>query len=164
MNRARAVSALALGALLAAGCADEPVAPPAAGEPVILGWSGDLDAEIKAVAHVSLRRDGGALHVELGFAQLETKQLFDASVSFTADGRVVSLPETGSELFTATFSAAPSPPGPCGAEPVALALSLHRRAPNHRFGGSLAAYCGAEARGVPVRIFRLSGSLAPVTP
>jgi hypothetical protein len=82
-------------------------------------------------------------------------------VPLAARGRRERFPETGTELFTATFTAAPSPSGACGADPVTLALSLHHRPPNRRFGGSLAAYCGTKAAGVPARIFRLAGDLEP---
>ena len=149
---------------LAAGCGDESVPAPVPPVSETNSWRGSLSLEMRGSADVTLAaKPDGAVDVALALRDVDTRGLFDAATSLVASGRCEPFPETQSELFTATFPLAPSPSpeSKCGAQPVVLALALHRRAPNARFGGSLTAYCGERAAGVPAFIFRLSGTLAP---
>jgi hypothetical protein len=76
-----------------------------------------------------------------------------------AAGRRERFPEAASELYVATFAGVAASACPSGR--ATLALALHRRPPDARFAGGLTAYCGAEAKGAPARVFRLSGTLSP---
>jgi len=159
--RPRAFAAAAL-SLCVVGCGDDPVPAAALGASEVHDYEGELAVDIRASASIELHLgDAGALDVRIALAGLETKALFDPSAALSAKGRRQLFPEAGSELFTAAFALPASPSGACGAEPVTLALALLRREPNHRFGGSLTAYCGDKAAGVPARILRLSGDLEP---
>ena len=146
-------------ALTLVACGDEAVPAPTAAQEV-RAYRGSLAVDIRGSAQVGLDL-GAGLDVTLALADVDTKGAFDAAAPLAAHGRRDRFPETGSELFSAVFPVAASPGGPCGDQPVTLALSLHQRPPNHRFGGSLTAYCGTKAAGVPVRILRLSGELDP---
>ena len=150
-------------ALLAvAGCSDDAVAVPAPAEGP-RSYRGTLSADVRGSAEVTLAsRSQEVVDIRIGMRDVDTRGLFDAATALEGAGRREPFPETESELYTAIFSLEPStaPEGRCAGEPVTLALALHRRSPNDRFGGSLAAYCGSRAQGVPTWIFRLSGSLA----
>ncbi|MEZ4442824.1 MAG: hypothetical protein R3B72_27255 [Polyangiaceae bacterium] len=83
----------------------------------------------------------------------------------TVEGRVAPLPEANATLYTAKLDVPAQSGGPCGDEPISVALSLHRQG-LHRQGqnttviGGLSAYCGAGRwHGVPVRVLRLAGEL-----
>ena len=76
-------------------------------------------------------------------------------------GRVESFPEADLVLYTAKLSLEPTAGGPCGSEPVSLALSLYRRGNAERVGGALTPYCGRDVwHGVPARApLRITGKL-----
>jgi len=83
-----------------------------------------------------------------------------AESALSGSGRIESITEAGATLYTARLSAPAQPAGPCGAQPVSLALSLHRQGANATVHGGLTAYCGAEQwHGVPPRVLRLAGEL-----
>jgi hypothetical protein len=154
---------LAAGAvLLLGGCDDAAVPVPgatgASGEPS--AWEGELSAELRGFADVSL--DGSsddAVTVRVAVREVATDGLFDAAQPLVATGRRERFPEAASELYVATFPGVAASACPGGH--ATLALALHRRPPDARFGGGLSAYCGAAASGTPARVFRLSGTLAP---
>ena len=151
-----------LGLLTLAACGDDTVPAPA--RPAVTSYQGALSLELRGTADVTLTQTGSdTIDVGLAMRDVNTRGLFDAATPLAGPGRREAFPETESELYTALFALAPSSAAesPCGAAPVTLALSLHRRAPNLRVGGSLSAYCGEQARGVPAWIFRLSGTLTP---
>jgi hypothetical protein len=86
--------------------------------------------------------------------------LVPENTPLTADGYIEAMPETGDTLYTAKLSAPANPDGPCGDEPVSLALSLHRQGSNPAVLGGMSAYCGADTwYGVPARVLRLAGPL-----
>jgi hypothetical protein len=120
--------------------------------------SATLDLEIRDRAEVVLETTGERLRAKLtltsGFGVAPAGELV------SGDGFVEAFPEADATLYTARFSLPPAA-GPCGAEPVSLALSLHRSGKNTRVAGSLTAYCGADRwHGVPARTpLRLSGTL-----
>jgi hypothetical protein len=156
MRRVVALSMLAL-----AACGDEAV--PAPTPPAVTSYQGTLSLEVRGTADVTLLHTGpDTIDVSLALRDVNTRGIFDSATVLSGPGRREPFPETQSELFTSTFALAPSTAAdpPCGAAPVTLALALHRRAPNLRVGGSLSAYCGDQARGVPAWIFRLSGTLS----
>ena len=152
---------VALSAALVA-CDDAAVPVPAAGGAPGDGsaWQGELSAELRGFADVSLAAAGDeSVAVQLTLREVATDGLLDPARPLVATGRRERFPEAGSELWVATFADVTASACPGGT--ATLALSLHRRPPDARFGGGLTAYCGAEARGVPARVFRLSGTLSP---
>jgi hypothetical protein len=125
-------------------------------EPMTL--AGTLDLEIRDQLEVVLvvrgQTLGATIEPSSGFGLLEPGQ------PLSGNGRVEPFPEADSTLYTARFSAPARAGGPCGAEPVALALSLHRSGSGDVVAGSLTGYCGAQSYGTPARApLRLSGSL-----
>lgn len=149
------VRALALGlaAFAATGCYIDDPLPPVPKPKVI---EGDLAVDIRSQAHLVLSITGDELaatvHLDKGFGV--------ASASLEGKGAVERFPEAALVLYTARFEAPADPTGPCGDQPVSLALSIQRRGKNTHVGGSLAAYCGAAVgHGVPARMLRLSGDL-----
>jgi hypothetical protein len=87
--------------------------------------------------------------------------LFAPATAIAGEGRLERFPEAGAIFYTAKLSAPPSPGGPCGDEPVSLALSLQRQGESPRVTGGLTAYCGAGRwYGVPKRVLRITGSLS----
>lgn len=117
-----------------------------------------LDVDIRETAEARLERDGDSLRVRLtlsrGFG------VADDGAVLTGAGTVERFPEADVTLFAAQLSSAPVASGPCGAEPVSLALALHRRGSARRVAGSLTPYCGSGVwSGVPARNpLRLSSS------
>jgi hypothetical protein len=129
----------------------------------LVGWSGTLDVDIRDAADVQLFDQGGdVLAVTLRFKS-NGYQPLDPTTSFAASGRIEHLPEAATDLYVAKFSSPAIPSGPCGSQPMSLALSLARRANNPRVGGGLSIYCGPNQwSGVPVRILRLTGKLPAI--
>jgi hypothetical protein len=81
--------------------------------------------------------------------------LIAAGVTMSASGSVLRFPEAFHEIHTLTFQSPPIAGGPCGAQPIQLAMSLSgQQGVAERFGG-IAAYCGATITGTPARILRL---------
>jgi hypothetical protein len=110
----------------------------------------ELDVDIREHASVRLERQDDALDVRVtlsrGFGVAED------GVLLVGRGRVEKFPEAEVTLFTAKLDGAPVAGGPCGAEPVSLALALHRRGAAPRVSGSLTPYCGKGVwAGVPAR-------------
>jgi hypothetical protein len=86
--------------------------------------------------------------------------LMPEGTPLTADGFSEPIPETGDTLYTAKIAAPATPGGPCGDQPVSLALSLHRQGQNATVLGGISAYCGADTwYGVPARVLRIAGPL-----
>jgi len=145
----------AMAALTLAGCfTDDPL--PAVARPQVL--RGELACDIRETAKVVVTLSGPDAEVAVTL----TKGYGVAPVGSTlvAEGHVEAFPEAGMELFTTRFDAPADAGGPCGAQPVSLALSLHRRGKDAHVGGSLTAYCGKGVwHGVPARLLRLSGDL-----
>ncbi len=132
---------------LSAGCGEESA-------PAAQAMTGQLDLEIRDSAKLTIEPSGGvSLEVSAGYGLLE------ANTKLVAPGRIERLAESSATLYTARFSV-PAQNGLCKAEPISLALSLHRQGDNARVLGGLSAYCGADTWfGAPVRVLRLSGSL-----
>lgn len=149
--------ALASTTLLCACGNDETVTP----VPQAKTYEGTLDVDIRGHAAVTITvPPSGAPEIQLTVDSVNAAGLVDASTALKASGRVDAFPENDSVLYTAKFSQPALSGGPCGDQPVSLALSLHRRGTVTRVGGSLTAYCGKEHFfGVPAKILRLSGDL-----
>jgi hypothetical protein len=125
-------------------------------EPVTL--SGSLDLEIRDRLDVTLTVRGETLAATL--TPSSDFGVVAAGEPLSGDGRVEAFPEAEATLYTARFSAPARAGGPCGSQPVALALSLHRSGSGEMVAGSLTPYCGAQALGTPARTpLRLSGLL-----
>jgi hypothetical protein len=141
-----------------AGCGDDPVVSPPTGPSGI--YAGTLAVDIRGKAVVRIEPRGGErIQVTLRFEDVNTLGLFDPATMVDIEGRREVFPETGAELFTAKIMLPAHPSGPCGGEPVAAALSLHRARGNVRFAGALTAYCGDRFFGVPAGMLRLTGDL-----
>jgi hypothetical protein len=126
-------------------------------DPVTL--NGTLDLEIRDTLEVGLVVRGERLTATI--LASSPFGVLPAGEKLGGEGRVEAFPEADATLYTARFSAPARAGGPCGAEPVALALSLHRGGAGAFVAGSLTAYCGAQSHGTPARTpLRLSGSLA----
>lgn len=148
--------AAALSATVSLSCVDESLAP------VDSVLRGTLTLEVRDSASIELvvPNDGSATSVKITLDQ--GFGVAPAGVELSGTGRAASFPEAHSTLYTARLSAPAQPAGPCGAEPISLALSLHRQGESSLVVGGLSAYCGAEAwHGNPRRVLRLSGELTP---
>ena len=141
-----------------AGCGDDPVVSPPTGPSGI--YAGTLAVDIRGKAVIRIEpRAAQRTQITLRFEDVNTLGLFDPATTVDIEGRRELFPETGAELFTAKIVLPAYPSGPCGGEPVAAALSLHRARGNLRFAGSLTAYCGDRFFGVPAGMLRLAGDL-----
>lgn len=138
--------------LLGAACSKSSDAP---ANPVDDSIKGTLEAEIRLTVDVTITKAGDVTLV-LGEGDFG---VLDANTRLSAKGAIEALPEADVTMYTAVFSAPKRSKGPCGEQPMTLALSLLRRGGNARVGGGLTAYCGASATGVPARLLRLSGDL-----
>jgi hypothetical protein len=148
---------LALLLLLGAGCGDDEVVPKRlqANLALELRDGATLTFELRPddTLHVQLRTRGGGYGLLAPDAVLE------------GEGRIERFPETEGVLYTARFDGPPQG-GPCGAEPVSLAFSLHQQQPEvvtvATVIGGIACYCGGGVwHGTPARILRLDGAIAP---
>ncbi len=151
MKRSRHALAIAL---LLAACGDgEP------DQPQGTTLSATLDVDIRNRAELSLTVKGDVLtariNLDKGFAVLPAGQ------TLSGPGRVERFPEADALLYTAVFEAPAQSGGPCGDEPVSLALALHRTGEQAYVAGSLTPYCGkATLSGAFARNpLRLSGKL-----
>lgn len=160
----RAVSLVAL--LAAASCAEER-RPAASTSPpgVVATTSGTLSLELRDSLELTLERleDGTSrarVRLARGFG------VAPEGTELSGEARVVQLRESEGTLHTARFALAPVEGGPCGSQPVSLALALHRRGENAFVAGSLTAYCGPDRwHGRPARTpLRLTGELPSLAP
>ncbi|MFT3770566.1 MAG: hypothetical protein QM820_34500 [Minicystis sp.] len=145
----------ALAALALVGCyADDPLPPPP--EKTVI--TGDLDVDIREKAHVELTTVGTDVTVSVSLTK--GYGIAPAASEIKGTARVEAFPEADLTLYTARLDAPADPSGPCGMNPVSLALSLHRRGKDAHVGGSLTAYCGAGvSHGTPARLLRLAGDM-----
>lgn len=144
-------------AALAIACAndDETKTKP---EPEPITLSGSLDLELRDKLEITLIMRGETLSATV--TPSKDFGVFAAGTPLSGDGRVESFPEAESTLYTARFAAPGRAGGPCGAQALTLALSLHRAGTGAMVAGSLTAYCGAQSHGIPARTpLRLSGLL-----
>jgi len=154
-RRAVAVAALAALSVLPvlSGCGNEEGPAPVSGP-----LQGELSVDIRESASVTLTENGPAIEVALKLSK--GYGVATAGAEIKGSGRAEPLPEAGVTLYTARVDGAPEPSGPCGAEPISLALSLHRRGDAPRVSGALTAYCGKDVwHGKPARLLRLAGDL-----
>jgi len=155
MTKAAALLATPLAALLATGCHDFDHGPTGGGP-----LSGSLALEIRDTADIEIvpGSDGVTMTVTLSLSS--GFGVAPEAEPLSGQGRIEPLPEAGATLYTAKLAGPAQSDGPCGAEPVSLALSLHRQGANAPVHGGLSAYCGADQYyGVPVRVLRLAGEL-----
>lgn len=143
--------------LVAVACQSQ---PEVSSRPAAKTTSGTLDLDILDSATVSLAiRSDDTLDAKLslgkGFGVAPEGQ------ELAGTGRVERFAETDLLLYTARFDVPAQAAGPCGSQPVSLALSLHRRGDNAHVSGSVTPYCGAATwYGTPARSpLRLAGDL-----
>ena len=143
MNRALGFSVL-LG-LCVSGCnAGSSEAPPDG----TLALS--LDVDIRDHADLRIERRGEALDVSVKVSN--GWSVLPADTTIRGAGRLERFPEADVRLYTARFALAPVNGGPCGTQPVSLALALQRRGDEPRYSGSLTPYCGKDRwAGTPAR-------------
>lgn len=147
----RVLLAAALGVLVA--CSEDDAIDPNHLEGTL---SLELRDELSVVIDVGAdgRTTSVALTASAGYG------LVPVATRLAVSGSRELLPEANGTLYTAKLDALPQPGGPCGAEPVSLALSLHRQGANATVMGGIAAYCGSGRwHGRPVRILRVAGEL-----
>jgi hypothetical protein len=120
---------------------------------------GTLQIEVLDQADVQIEPASGDT-MTLTLTSQASFGLLPAGQALRAEGFAERMPETGDTLYTAKLAAPAVTGGPCGDEPVSLALSLHRQTGNDAVLGGISAYCGADTwYGVPVRVLRLAGPL-----
>ena len=123
-------------------------------------YAGTLDVDVTHAADVVVdARAAGAASVKVTFKD-SGFGLADPGATLSAEGRIENFPEAGLSLVTARFALPARADGPCGAQPVSLALSLSRRGESRRVGGGMMAYCGSDVTyGTPARVLRMTGDL-----
>jgi len=154
MNGSSLALTIVIAAALPAGCVDETLAP------VDSTLRGSLALELRdsATVEIVVPGDGSVTTVKLTLDQ--GFGVAPAGQPLSGSGAVEAFAEAGSTLYTAKLSAPAQADGPCGDEPISLALSLHRQAENAILFGGISAYCGANRwHGNPRRVLRLSGEL-----
>lgn len=138
------------------GCVDETLAP------VDATLRGTLTLELRDSATIEIRLPPNDAPTTTTLTLAKGFGVAPAGVALTGAGTVERFPEASGTLYTAKLAADPQPAGPCGSEPISLALSLHRQGDNAVVHGGLSAYCGAERwQGRPRRVLRLTGALGP---
>ncbi|HHH28246.1 MAG TPA: hypothetical protein ENK57_07870 [Polyangiaceae bacterium] len=141
--------------VLLAGCGSDTSPNPT---PAPAPLAGTLELELRDTAIVTVTpTDGDRATIEIvpsaDFGLLGSEAL-------TATGFVERYPEANSTMYTAKYEVAAQADGPCGSEPISVALALHRQGSNAIVIGGLSAYCGAgKHHGIPVRVLRLAGDL-----
>jgi len=156
MIRLRTLALVAL-AMLAAGCGDDATKPPPGNAKI----TGKLELELRETATVTIEPDPSDASGKAAIT-IEPSASYGllGGGALRADGFVERYPEAGTTLYTAKLEAPAQSDGPCGEEPISLALALHRQGDNAIVVGGLSAYCGAGKHyGVPVRVLRLVGDL-----
>jgi hypothetical protein len=136
------------------GCEDRAEIPVPAEPPI----TGELELELRDAAPNTITR------TTEGRATIDIEPSADFGLlgnqTLSTEGRIAALPEANSTLYTAKYAVGAQSDGPCGDEPISLALSLHRQGDNAFVVGGISAYCGAgQWHGVPVRVLRLAGEL-----
>ena len=126
------------------------------GEVVLDVW---LELEALEDVHVEITRAGdehtAAVTVSRGFGVVPVDE------AIVGPARIDALPEIGATIYGARLGVAAIADGPCGDEPVSLALALHHDDDATFVAGGLTAYCGADRwYGVPpIEPLRISGKL-----
>jgi len=84
-----------------------------------------------------------------------------AGEAISGPARIDALPEAGATIYGARLAGPAVADGPCGDEPVSLALALHHDEDASFVAGGLTAYCGADTWfGVPpIEPLRISGKM-----
>ena len=84
-----------------------------------------------------------------------------AGQAISGTARIDALPEAGATIYGARLAGPAVADGPCGDEPVSLALALHHDEDASFVAGGLTAYCGADTWfGVPpIEPLRISGKM-----
>jgi len=136
-----------------AGSADTTAGP----EPEIV-LEADLALETTRGVQIVITRTGDVL--EASVTPGEGFGVAPSGEPLVGPARIDAFPEANATLYTARLSAPAQPGGPCGDEPVSLALALHLDADAGYMAGGLTPYCGADTWfGVPaIEPLRVSGS------
>ena len=142
-------------ALALPACSSDEPKPKEQPAETVLDASLDLEARQSIAVTITTRgrKATATLVASAGFG------VVPAGESLTGPARIDEYPEAGATLYTARLDAPAQAGGPCGDEPVSLALSLHSDR-DHRFiAGGLTAYCGSDRwHGVPaLEPLRISG-------
>ncbi len=127
------------------------------GEVVLDVW---LELEALEDVHVEFTRTGDELTatvtVTRGFGVVPVDE------AIVGPARIDELPEIDATIYGARLGVPAIADGPCGDEPLSLALALHHDHDATFVAGGLTAYCGADRwYGVPpIEPLRISGHLA----
>jgi hypothetical protein len=127
---------------------------------------GELALELRDTAQVAIEVAPGAANraraLTVKITPSKGHGVLAPGVEVSSAGTQEPFAEVGGLLYTAKLSVPAVAGGPCGDKPISLALSLHRHQASAIVAGGLSAYCGAgKWHGVPVRVLRLAGTLAP---
>lgn len=116
-----------------------------------------LELEITEDVRVVFTRGGDVLTAEV--RPTRGYGLAADGASLSGPARIDALPEAGVDLYAATIAGPAVADGPCGAQPVSLALALVHDHDADVIAGGLTGYCGADRWfGVPVvEPLRISG-------
>jgi hypothetical protein len=119
----------------------------------------DLELETLEDVHVELTRIGDEHSATVVLSRGYGVAPDGDAVSGPA--RIDALPEAGATIYGARLAGPDVPGGPCGDEPVSLALALHHDDDGNFIAGGLTPYCGADVfYGVPpIEPLRISGRM-----
>ena len=158
MSARRIVPLLALLALACSSSEDEKKQPPAE------VFSGTVDVDIRDTAEVELTTRGDSLSATLTISN--DWGVLPKSEPISGKGRVEHFPEADVTLYTALIDIEPQSGGPCGSEPITLALALERSGTGGYVVGSLTPYCGkgTDSGNYARNPLRLSGQLPLPSP
>lgn len=118
-----------------------------------------LDLETKRDVDVLVTRTGEALAATVTVSRGYGVAADGATV--TGPARIDAYPEAGATIYTARLAGDAVQGGPCGEQPVSLALALHLDDDADLLAGGLTPYCGADTWfGIPaIEPLRISGRL-----
>ncbi len=154
-------TSFALLALLAVACSSN---EEESKKPVAVVLNGTLDVDIRDSAEVKLTTRGDALSVSLTLSN--DWGVLPKSEPIEGKGRVEHFPEADVTLYTALIDVSPQSGGPCGGDPITLALALERSGTGGYVVGSLTPYCGngTDSGNYARNPLRLAGQLPLPSP
>jgi hypothetical protein len=129
------------------------------GQPAEVVLQLELELEALEEARLEITRVGDELTATLQLSR--GYGVVPDGATITGSARIDALPEAGATIYTARLGGPVVEGGPCGAEPVSLALALHHDDDAAFVAGGVTPYCGADAWwGVPpIEPLRISGKM-----